>query len=199
MNNFLTIQNLQLTMSSLEISELTSKNHSDVMRDIRNMLEHLELSTQQFCGVYKASNGQTYECFNLDKENTLILISGYNVKIRQVIIRRWQELENKQIKLPVTYLEALKELVSVTEENERLNALNNALIHIEKTFTTSELAKELNMKSAKQLNKVLEEKKIQYKLNKTWLLSAKYSDLGKSYYNSQWTNKGRSFILELLK
>jgi len=47
------------------------------------MLIDLELNTADFSAVYKADNGQEYECFNLDKENTLILVSGYNVKINK--------------------------------------------------------------------------------------------------------------------
>jgi phage regulator Rha-like protein len=33
--------NQRLTMSSREIAELTGKNHRDVMRDIRNVLDQL--------------------------------------------------------------------------------------------------------------------------------------------------------------
>ena len=113
-----------LTMSSREIAELTGKQHKDVLYDIRKMLIDLELTTAEFSAVYKADNGQEYECFNLDKENTLILVSGYNVKIRQAIIRRWQELENNNPKLPTTYKAALLALVAAEEERERLELEN---------------------------------------------------------------------------
>jgi phage antirepressor YoqD-like protein len=127
------------------------------------------------------------------------------------LVDRWQELENQQKpKTPQTYLEALKELVIVTEEKEKLQSLNNALMHVQKTYTTSELAKECNIKSAKQLNQILHNKGIQYCQNGTWLLYAKYAtmslvevkqgttDKGHIYYNSQWTQTGRQFVLALL-
>ena len=81
------------TMSSLEIAKLCNKEHRNVMADIRNMLKDLNLSTAEFSAVYKAENGQEYECFNLPKRETLILVSGYNVELRAKIIDRWQELE----------------------------------------------------------------------------------------------------------
>ena len=90
----LQIQNTQ-TMSSREIAELTGKNHADVTRDIKSMLEQLDLDVSNFAETYIDSQNRIQPCFALDKENTLILVSGYNVKIRQAIIRRWQELELK--------------------------------------------------------------------------------------------------------
>lgn len=83
------------------------------------------------------------------------------------------------------------------------------LVHQNKLYTTSEIAKELGLSSATKLNNLLSEKKIQYKQNKTWLLYAKYSELGlvsikqdvldngKIIYDRKWTGKGRDFILNL--
>ena len=121
--NIVEIGNKQVTMSSREIAELTGKQHKDVLYDVRNMLSALEKDTAEFSAVYKAANGQDYEHFVLDKEHTLILVSGYNIKLRAAIIKRWQELEAEvRPKVPQTYLEALKELVQITEEKERLAA-----------------------------------------------------------------------------
>ena len=81
------------TMSSLEIADLTGKQHKDVIRDIRNMLNQLEIQSAQFCADYKDSKGRTYPCYNLPKDETLCLIAGYNVQVRMRVIKRWQELE----------------------------------------------------------------------------------------------------------
>ena len=48
----LTTQSAEMTMSSVEIAELTGKRHDNVMADIRNMLEELELDALSFQGVY---------------------------------------------------------------------------------------------------------------------------------------------------
>ena len=83
------------------------------------------------------------------------------------------------------------------------------LVHQNKLYTTSEIAKELGLSSATKINNLLSEKKIQYKQNKTWLLYSKYSELGlvsikqdvldngKIIYDRKWTGKGRDFILNL--
>ena len=81
------------TMSSLEIADLTGKQHKDVIRDIRNMLNQLEIQSAQFCAQYKDSTGRSLPMFNLPKDETLCLIAGYNVQVRMRIIKRWQELE----------------------------------------------------------------------------------------------------------
>lgn len=60
------------TMSSREIAELTGKQHNNVLADIRKMLNELSLSTADFSVMYKADNGQEYECFNLPKRECLI-------------------------------------------------------------------------------------------------------------------------------
>jgi len=63
-------------------------------------------------------------------------------------------------------------------EKEKLALQNKRLIHSGKTYTATEIAKELNLKSATQLNKILEDNKIQYKINNTWVLVSKLADKG---------------------
>ncbi len=81
------------TMSSREIAELTEKNHADVLRDIRNMLEQLGLTASSFAGSYKDSTGRTLPAFDLPEDLTITLVSGYSVQMRHRIVKRWQELE----------------------------------------------------------------------------------------------------------
>ena len=85
-----------LTMSSREIAELTGKQHKHVLEDTRNMLNGLGIDSAAFTAQYKDSIGRSLPCFNLDKELTLTLVSGYNVELRNKIIKRWMELEAKQ-------------------------------------------------------------------------------------------------------
>ena len=54
----LTIMNQTQTMSSREIAELTGKEHKNVLRDIREMLEGLEINLAQFSAQYKDSSGK---------------------------------------------------------------------------------------------------------------------------------------------
>ena len=83
------------TMSSREIAELTEKNHADVLRDIRNMLEQLGFTASSFAGSYKDSTGRTLPTFDLPEDLTITLVSGYSVQMRHRIVKRWQELEAK--------------------------------------------------------------------------------------------------------
>lgn len=65
MNN-LTTQTVQ-TMSSLEIAKLTEKEHFNVLRDIKKVLDEVGIDALKFEGVYKAGNGEERPCFNLPR------------------------------------------------------------------------------------------------------------------------------------
>ena len=91
-------------MTSLQIAEVTGKEHKNVMRDIRNILEqgvsqlNFELSSYkqpQPNGGYK-----DVPCFKLTKKGCLILASGYDALLREKIINRWEELEVKEQNAP---------------------------------------------------------------------------------------------------
>jgi phage regulator Rha-like protein len=82
-------------MTSKEIADLTGKKHYNIMRDINVQFRQLEIDALKFEGIYKDSSNRQHKCYILDKEQTLILASGYNVKLRSAIINRWIELEEK--------------------------------------------------------------------------------------------------------
>lgn len=106
----------------------------------------------------------------------------------------------------IELLTKLKEERAARVEAERRNAI---LMHVNKTYTVTEIAKELGLKSAIQLNKILAEKKIQYQVNGTWVMYSKYSNLGyeeikqevldsgRVIYHRRITQMGREFILKL--
>lgn len=108
----------------------------------------------------------------------------------------------------IELLTKLKEERAARVEAERKNAI---LMHVNKTYTITEIAKELGLKSAMQLNRILAEKKIQYQVNGTWLMYSNYSDCGyeeikqevldsgKVIYHRRITQMGREFILGLFK
>lgn len=108
----------------------------------------------------------------------------------------------------IELLTKLKEERAARVEAERKNAI---LMHVNKTYTITEIAKELGLKSAMQLNRILAEKKIQYQVNGTWLMYSDYSDCGyeeikqevldsgKVIYHRRITQMGREFILGLFE
>ena len=110
-----------ITMSSREIAELTGKQHKHVLEDTRNMLNGLGIDSAAFAAQYKDSTGRSLPCFNLDKELTLTLVSGYNVELRNKIIKRWMELEAQKptATLPQTYAQALLEAGRLALELEQ--------------------------------------------------------------------------------
>lgn len=106
----------------------------------------------------------------------------------------------------IKLLTQLKEERQARLEAEKKNAI---LMHTKKTYTCTEIAKELGFKSAIALNKDLCDKGIQYKVNNTYVLYSDYSDIGlvsikqqildsgKEVYNRHFTQYGREFLLNL--
>lgn len=91
--------NNEQTMTSLQIAEVTGKTHSNVMRDIRNILEQLE-DKQQFSfelsfTIRELPNGGSKRepFYILTKKDCLLLASGYDANLRAKIILRWEQLE----------------------------------------------------------------------------------------------------------
>jgi len=77
MNNIQTISD-RLTITSREVAELTGKEHSNVMRDIRAMLEVMD-SNLNPCAIsttYMGKDGRYYPQYQLDKDTCLTHLLG---------------------------------------------------------------------------------------------------------------------------
>ena len=168
------------------------------------------------CKVFNAQAKQELDEYilklDMAKQICMLQRSELGTKFRLYFIECEKQLKQVvQKRLPQTYLEALKELVKVEEEKQALESRVNNLIHAKKLYTTTEIAKELGFKSAIAFNKRLEEDKVQYCVNKTWVLCSKYYnkgyvsikqtelDNGRIIYDRKWTGLGRDFLLEKYK
>lgn len=119
MNELTTITQSQ-TMSSLQIAELTGKNHKEVMRSIRNMEPAWEkINGRRFALVeYKDAKGEKRPCYQLTKTECLYVATKFNDEARAKLILRWEELETanaNQYQVPTSFREALL-LAAVQQE-----------------------------------------------------------------------------------
>lgn len=103
--------------------------------------------------------------------------------------------------------ESGKRLVEMRKRAEIAENKNNLLMHSEKSYTITEIAKELGYNSAIEFNKLLHKDKIIFKQNGTWIPYSQYSKCGYFeikqtildneivVYNLRVTQKGREFLL----
>lgn len=94
------LTNIQQTMSSREIAELTGKRHDHVLRDIDTLNANYEKLSFPKVGegyyTLPSTGSQQHRCYELTKMQTIDLMTGYNIELRIKINRRWEELESNQ-------------------------------------------------------------------------------------------------------
>jgi phage regulator Rha-like protein len=128
------------TMSSREIADLTGKRHSDVMADVRNMCDQMGIQSTDFSADYKDARGRVQPCFNLDRYHTEVLVTGYDVKRRAAVIKRWYDLESGKatpsVKDPqlAAMVMMLTQLDTVKQEQD---AQRNEIAEIKARITSS--------------------------------------------------------------
>ena len=175
-------------MTSLEIAELTGKQHKDVMKAIRNM----EPACVKVCGSVCAltsraivqPTGGTREvpCYQLTKTECLYIATKFNDEARARLVLRWEELERahrgQALCNPLRYsqqgqspcaLPSPQEIVQMADEiiGEGLRQLNEPA---EDTLTATQVAKTFNM-TVFDFNCVLRDMGIQYYRHGRWNIS----------------------------
>ncbi|MBR4242744.1 MAG: Rha family transcriptional regulator [Bacteroidaceae bacterium] len=168
--------NKEQTMTSLEIAELTGKQHFHVMEAIRKM----EPAWTKVCKsnfrltsrTIVQPNGGTREvpCYNLTKTECLYIATKFNDEARAKLVLRWQELElQEQQRQQQLCLPEPKKILALADEiiGEELRMLNEPA---EDTLTATQVAKTFNM-TTYDFNAVLRDMGIQYRRDGRWNIS----------------------------
>ncbi|HAX1582140.1 TPA: Rha family transcriptional regulator, partial [Escherichia coli] len=108
-----------LTMSTRQIAELTGKNHKDVMRDFRRMIDSLEkgseLAGRNFAlgyfveSSYFDKNNQSRPMYELDEDLCNTLVMGYDAPLRFKIAKEWRLMKEGKANVPVNPYEHFEE------------------------------------------------------------------------------------------
>ncbi|WP_136484686.1 phage antirepressor KilAC domain-containing protein [Vibrio sp. H11] len=114
--------NTEMTMSSREIASLTGKDHKNVLRVIRALIDGQVLAAQIEPLKFEY-RGQWFDYFELSKRDSLVVVARLSPEFTAAVVDRWQELEKSNPTLPSSFAEALqlaanqaKELESKTQQ-----------------------------------------------------------------------------------
>ena len=183
-------------MTSLEIAELTGKQHKHVMEAIRKM----EPAWEKVCGsnfrltsrTIVQPNGGTREvpCYQLTKTECLYIATKFNDEARAKLVLRWEELEMEDIRRKMSEVRCLpepKEILRLADEiiGEGLRMVNEPA---EDTLTATQVAKTFNM-TVFDFNAVLRDMGIQYRRGGHWNIAEELEGRG---YTALRTHVGYS-------
>ena len=177
--------NTQQTMTSLEIAELTGKQHFHVMEAIRKM----EPAWKKVCKsnfrltsrTIVQPNGGTREvpCYQLTKTECLYIATKFNDEARAKLVLRWQELEMADVRGKMADVRGKMAEGRCLPEPKKILALADEIIGdglrllnagAEDTLTATQVAKTFNM-TVYDFNCVLRDMGIQYRRYGRWNIS----------------------------
>ena len=220
-------RNENKTMTSLEVAEITNKQHSHIMRDIRDEIDKLGYEIgQSIFGLteYVDKFNRKQSMYLLTLDGIMQLGARYSAEIRYKLIQIAKEkLQPKQYttkELLLMQLESIEKIEKLELENKQKQEVieyqkpkveyTDNVLKSDTLINISQISKDFNLSGTK-LNKILCENKIQYKQGKQYNLYQKYMNMelaksytyldtnGNSHMCLKWTEKGRKFIYELLK
>jgi phage regulator Rha-like protein len=213
------------TMTSLEIAELTGKQHKHVMEAIRKMEPAwMNVAGSNFrLGSYKDANSQLRPCYQLTKTECLYIATKFNDEARARLVLRWQELEmaERSEKLRVKSEKRGVLLLGCSDEEileeaddiigEELQELNK---YTANCYSPTDIGKVYGM-DGRDLNSFLCDIGIIRWTHGQWMLTPKYRNQGltetksfiyhgnngrrKTQSRLVWTEKGREFVIGLIK
>lgn len=127
------IKSTEIKMTSLDIANVTGKEHKNVMRDIRNEIEELGPATSRLIfeqSTYTNERGREYPCYVMGKKGAMQLALKYDPQTRYKVIERIEQLEKEKSLMSPTEL-ALLQAQNLHSIEQRVNKHEEKLINIE--------------------------------------------------------------------
>ena len=190
-------------MTSLEIAEVTGKQHKHLMRDIRNMEAAWEKVNGSKFGLvdYRDAKGELRPCYSLSKMECLYIATKFNDEARAKLVIRWQQLEQERITQ-----KCVRKLLVTDEDvmNEAQRIIGRTIVsfnkHADGCITASDIAEAIGME-VKDLNSFLTDKKVQKWQRGQYRLTPEYEGLGLAqdrlfiYYSKDGKQKERTYLV----
>lgn len=209
----------QKTMGTRVIAEICEKEHFHVKRDCEVMFASLNLDASKFGGIYLDSMNRQQTEYLLDEELTMTLVTGYNIVLRNRVIKRWKELELQASQPSYAIDDPIERAKKwIEEEKQKQAAIHQLELAAPKVqyfdkvvdrstlLNATQVAQKLGM-SAVAMNKLLDDLDV-YSRNvkrarvfKQWLIDAGYGELKQTelgYSQPMFTTKGEAWAIEKL-
>lgn len=143
--------------NSLLVAETFGKEHRNVLRDIKNLIEGGVLKNEQTpmfeeTTYMSEQNKQIYPLYVMNQDGFTLLAMEFKLKYIEAFNAMKKQIEQSKPSVPQNYLEALKSLVKAEEEKQQL-ALENKQKD-ETIITISKANVELGNKITEMLPKV---------------------------------------------
>ncbi|MEW4150773.1 phage regulatory protein/antirepressor Ant [Bacillus thuringiensis] len=208
------------------------------MEQLQNTIEFIEGGVDKGCVRFYETqythpqNKQTYSKYLLNLDAFMLVTMSYTTTKAMFIKMKYihafnqmkEYIQSQHLNIPKTYAGALRLAADLSEKNEELQLENRTMkpkaaycdivLDSTGTYTPTQIATELGIRSGMKLNQILKEMRIQRKVNKQWVLYAAYNGKGYTDTNTytfdksdgsrgssqqlRWTEKGRQFIRKLL-
>ena len=237
----LVIQNSQGrdVTTSLIVAEVFGKEHKNVLRDIDNLSCSDNFNRLNFERItYKDVRNREQTAYDMTKDGFSFLVMGYTgekagqfketfinefnkremmLKSDDYILARSQEILHNRLQLAEKQLELAQE--TITSQNEQLKLQAPKVKYVDdvlqsvNTYTSTQMSKELGLREAEQLHKILKERGVMFKQSGQWMLTAKYCEHGYTKPRTHqftrndgsictntttvWTEKGRAFLHDM--
>ncbi|MBS5839488.1 MAG: phage antirepressor KilAC domain-containing protein [Pseudomonas sp.] len=199
-----------ISMSSTEIAELTGKQHKNVIRDIRDMLDELQGDGSDLSHVREDKDGRGYTInFHLDKELTETLLTGYSIPLRRKVVHRLHELEDSIQPRVIATLPDFSNPAAAArawaEQFELQQAANQALaIAAPKVEFVDKYVESTGLKGFRQTAKLLGanearfrefllDKKIMYRMGGEWQAYQPHISAGRFEVKTDTADNGHAF------
>lgn len=228
--------------TSLIVAQVFGKEHSKVCRDIEGLScsESFRVANFGEATFENPKTGQNHKMYEITKDGFSFLVMGYTgkkagefkemfinefnkremmLKSDDYILARSQEILHNRLLLAEKQLEAAQ--ATINSQSAQLKAqaskveYTDNVLNSTNTYTSTQIAKELDLRTAEQLHGILKDLGVMIRQSGQWMLSAKYC--GQNYtktrthsYTRQdgtqgtnnitvWTERGRWFLHKLME